>query len=147
VPAIVRFPGQVPAGVVTAEPVTAMDLFTTLAHACGVEVPADRPIDGIDISEVIRGQPSRHPARTFYWALPNATGKEFAYREGDWKLLLDSSLRPIELFDLKRDPLELINRLAAEPARVADLTAKFKAHHAAVLADPLRPKDMNQSNH
>jgi arylsulfatase A-like enzyme len=147
VPAIVRFPGQVPAGAVTAEPATAMDLFTTLAHACGVEVPTDRPIDGIDISEVIRGQPSRHPARTFYWALPNATGKEFAYREGDWKLLLDSALRPIELFDLKRDPLELINRLAAEPARVADLTAKFKAHHAAVLADPLRPRDMNQSNH
>jgi arylsulfatase A-like enzyme len=95
---------------------------------------------------VLRGENPPAKARQFYWALPNPTGKEFAWRDGDWKLHLDSAQKPLELYDLSRDPLELTNRLATEPARVEAMAAAFRAQHAAVLADPLRPAT-EQKNH
>jgi arylsulfatase A-like enzyme len=137
VPAIVRWPGKIAAGQSTDAPVTALDLFPTLLALCGAKVPADRTIDGVDISTVLRGEPA--PVRaSFYWALPTRR-HEFAWRVGDWKLLLDSSQQPLELFDLSRDPLELIDRLRAEPERVAAMLAAFRTHHESVLADALRP--------
>jgi arylsulfatase A-like enzyme len=47
-PFIIRWPGKVPAGQVNNEIVHIVDLFTTLAHVGGAEVPKDRPIDGVD---------------------------------------------------------------------------------------------------
>jgi arylsulfatase A-like enzyme len=138
VPAIVRLPGVVPAGAVTHEPAIGMDLFTTIAQFCGVPIPTDRAIDGVDLGGLLRGgsAPAAHP---YYWALPHPDGKEFAYREGDWKLISNHELEPIELYDLAHDPLEFFNLLASEPARAASLSAAFRRHHAAVRADPLRP--------
>jgi len=139
VPAIVRWPGHVPTGSTSAAPVSGLDWLPTLARLCGVSVPADRAIDGQDISAALRGETTPAIPREFYWALPNLTGREFAWREGDWKLILDTKQEPVELFDLARDPLELTNRLASEKDRAAAMTAAFRAHHSAVLADPLRP--------
>jgi arylsulfatase A-like enzyme len=145
VPAIVRWPGVVAAGSVTSVPATGLDLFTTLAGLCGVPVPKDRAIDGTDIGGLLRGGPGPVP-HDFYWALPTRDGRDYAFRRGDWKLLLNAELEPVELYDLARDPLELLDRSKNEPGRVAELTAAFRAFHATVLADPLRPKDMNQTN-
>jgi arylsulfatase A-like enzyme len=47
-PFIIRWPGKVPAGCINNEIVHIVDLFTTLAHVGGAEVPTDRPIDGVD---------------------------------------------------------------------------------------------------
>jgi len=45
---IIRWPGKVPAGRVSNEIVHIVDLFTTLAHVGGAEIPKIRPIDGVD---------------------------------------------------------------------------------------------------
>ena len=117
-----------------------------IAKFCEVSVPTDRVIDGIDLSGLLRGGAA--PAhRNFYWALPHPDGKEFAYRQDDWKLVVNARLEPIELYDLARDPFEFTNRFASEPARVAELVTAFKKFHASVLADPLRPKNMDQTNY
>ena len=52
VPAIIRWPGNVPAGVVTQETLAAVDWLPTLAGMVGASnlVPKDRPIDGVDAS-------------------------------------------------------------------------------------------------
>jgi len=47
-PAIVRYPGQVPAGRVSNEIVHITDMFTTIVCWAGLEVPNDRVIDGVD---------------------------------------------------------------------------------------------------
>jgi arylsulfatase len=57
-PAIVRWPGNVPAGVVTDEIVATYDWMPTLAALAGesARVPSDRPIDGLDMSAFLLGQ-------------------------------------------------------------------------------------------
>lgn len=58
VPAIVRWPGKVPAGVVTEEMLAAVDWLPTLAGIAGASnlVPKDRPIDGKDASAFMLGK-------------------------------------------------------------------------------------------
>jgi arylsulfatase A-like enzyme len=58
VPAMIRWPGKVPAGVVTQEIVAAVDWLPTLAAMAGASnlVPKDRPIDGIDASAFMLGK-------------------------------------------------------------------------------------------
>jgi arylsulfatase A-like enzyme len=58
VPAIVRWPGKIPAGTATNEIFAAVDWLPTLAHMAGESgrVPTDRPIDGIDSSELLLGR-------------------------------------------------------------------------------------------
>jgi arylsulfatase A-like enzyme len=58
VPAIVRWPGKVPAGAVTEEMLSAHDWFKSFAALAGAEdkVPTDRPMDGIDASKFLLGE-------------------------------------------------------------------------------------------
>jgi len=55
VPFLVRWPEHVPAGTVSNEIVHEMDLFATFASWADGEVPADRVIDSIDVSEFLTG--------------------------------------------------------------------------------------------
>ncbi|MHC4559826.1 MAG: arylsulfatase [Planctomycetota bacterium] len=48
VPFIMRWPGNVPKGIVSNEIIHEMDLFPTLARIVGGKVPQDRIIDGVD---------------------------------------------------------------------------------------------------
>jgi arylsulfatase len=63
-PAIVRWPGTVPAGVVTEESLTAQDWYQTFAALAGAsdKVPTGRPLDGIDASQFLLGT-SEHTGR------------------------------------------------------------------------------------
>lgn len=67
VPAIVRWPGKVPAGIVTNEVVAAVDWLPTVAAMSGASnrVPKDRPIDGVDSSAYMLGN-SDHTERDSY---------------------------------------------------------------------------------
>jgi arylsulfatase A-like enzyme len=58
VPAIIRWPGKVPAGVVTNEIFAAVDWLPTLAAIAGESnrMPKDRPIDGVDASAFMLGK-------------------------------------------------------------------------------------------
>jgi arylsulfatase A-like enzyme len=60
-PAIVRWLGKIPAGRVTDEIFAAVDWLPTLARMVGEvgRVPTDRPIDGIDSSDLLLGRSDR----------------------------------------------------------------------------------------
>ena len=64
VPAMVRWPGSAPAGVVTEEMLSAHDWYKTFAALAGAsdKVPSDRPMDGVDASKFLLGQ-SEHTGR------------------------------------------------------------------------------------
>jgi arylsulfatase len=58
VPAMVRWPGKVPAGVVSEEMLSAHDWYKTFAALAGAsdKVPTDRPMDGVDASKFLLGE-------------------------------------------------------------------------------------------
>jgi len=58
VPAMVRCPGTVPAGVVTEEMLSVHDWYKTFAALAGAsdKVPIDRPMDGVDASKFLLGE-------------------------------------------------------------------------------------------
>lgn len=92
-PFIARWPGKIPAGTVSHEPVMTIDLLPTLAKLIGAEIPKDHIIDGLDIWPILSGKKAKtpHDALYFYW------GKELqAVRAGKWKLHLPHTYRFIE---------------------------------------------------
>lgn len=60
-PAMIRWPGKIPAGKVSDEIVSILDLYPTIATLVGeaARIPTDRPIDGIDQSAFLLGQQER----------------------------------------------------------------------------------------
>jgi len=64
VPAMVRWPGKVPGGVISEEMLSAHDWYKTLAAVASAsdKVPTDRPMDGVDASRFLVGE-SQHSGR------------------------------------------------------------------------------------
>ena len=84
VPAIISWPGRLPQGQVRDQIITAMDWFPTVLDLCGVKQPAGSPkLDGHNILPIINDP----KAKTRYKTLHFAWGKNWAIREGDWKLI------------------------------------------------------------
>jgi arylsulfatase len=67
-PALVRYPGHVPAGQVSNEIVHITDMFTTLVLWAGLDIPKDRVIDGLDQRAFIEGKQKTSSREGFlYW--------------------------------------------------------------------------------
>jgi len=84
VPALMRWPGRIPAGRVSREIATAMDFMPTMAAQVGAKLP--NRIDGHDILPLLEGKSgAKSPYEAFYYY----AGTELqAVRSGDWKLHL-----------------------------------------------------------
>ena len=137
VPAIVRYPGVTTPGTESNEFIIGTDFFATLAKIGGGDIPADRPIDGLDVRPVLAG--GKLPSRSAFWALPSESDLEFAVRQGQWKLLLNTNREARELYNLDEDPLELFNLLEDNPRMAQQLNDFFKLTLSSMEADPFRP--------
>lgn len=124
VPCIMRWPGVIPAGTVTGQLASTIDIFPTLASLTGTSMPV-HIVDGVDISPVLKGDFDCEPRTSFYYYY-NRNSLE-AVRSGTWKLVLPHPYRsyigvmprddgkpgPYNnavsgycLYDLRRDPGE-----------------------------------------
>lgn len=101
VPAIVRWPGRVPAGHVTPQVGITMDLSASILAATGSPVPAEARLEGINLFPMLEG---RTPVveRTLFWRVHTGGLNQRAVRSGDMKLLVDGTARYL-LFDVRRD--------------------------------------------
>ena len=105
VPCVVRWPGVIPPGVVSHQPIMTMDLTAMILAACKVTTPAGLELDGVDVLPMLAGKaPVRE--RTFFWRIkhPSARSGQKAVRRGRWKYLTDGEIHL--LFDLETDPGE-----------------------------------------
>ncbi len=117
VPFAVKWPGKIPAGSVSDEIVHEMDLFPTFAKLVGGDVPKDRAIDGIDVSEFLLGEANESGRDGFIVYM----GKDiFAVKWKNWKLHFkeqdnwESELRTYtmpHIYNLFSDPQERVNVL------------------------------------
>jgi arylsulfatase A-like enzyme len=120
VPSMLRWPGVLPAKTVSDQPVIAMDLTATMLTAAGVELPADKPLDGEDVVPVLSGKKEAHE-RSFFWRLPRPDMRfgQMAVRRGKWKYVYDREMEL--LFDLEKDIGEKHNLAYQHPELVKKL--------------------------
>ena len=83
VPFAVRWPGRIAPGTSSDEVVHVMDLFPTLAGITQGEVPDDRPIDGIDMSDFFLGKTTKSGRDGFVVYMGNEV---FGVKWHDWKI-------------------------------------------------------------
>lgn len=102
---VARWPGHIAPGGVSGELVAGFDLYTTFARLAGAELPADRIVDGNDLSALLLGRPEDFNPRDTLFHYENL--ELVAVRNGNWKLVLPRKTgeRP-ELYDLEEDPSE-----------------------------------------
>ena len=101
VPAILRWPGRIPAGVVSTQVGITMDLTATFLSAAGAAVPSDARLEGVDLTPLLRAGAAPQ-SRTLFWRVNNSGLNQRAVRDGNWKLLLDGTVREL-LFDVTKD--------------------------------------------
>jgi arylsulfatase A-like enzyme len=117
-PALLSWPGHIPAGRVVDELGCAIDIFPTFLGMAGLNLPEGRVIDGKDILPMARGERAS-PHESLFWKL----GTQVALRNGFWKLILkgkesfeeNPQLPEVFLADLQSDPRETRNLAAANP--------------------------------
>ena len=131
-PAVMRWPGKIPAGKTCDELVSTLDMLPTLAHLAGTKAPSDRIIDGKNIWPLMVGEKgATSPHEAFYYYKIDQLQ---AVRSGKWKLHLpfkikkrnpekDTSNAPLKLFDLDADIAEKNNVADQHPDIVNRLLA------------------------
>lgn len=133
VPFVAWWPGRLPAGVVTDEFLTSLEIFPTLAAISGAKVPAGLELDGFDLLPVLRGE-RKSPRQEMFWERRN----DRAARVGHWKWV--SAGKGGGLFDLSRDLGEKEDLSARHPEIAAKMKAAFAAWKARMeTAEPRGP--------
>ena len=129
VPAIVRWPGSIPANRLSRQMVITMDWTATILAAAETR-PADAyPLDGIDLLPLIRGTSAGND-RTFFWRIYD----QDAVREGKWKYFRNGAQR--HLFDLSVDQREQADFSSKKPDVLERLAAQFDRWNQQMLPRP-----------
>ena len=134
VPAIVRWPGRVPAGRITDQTIITMDWAATLLALGGASADPRYPLDGVDLVPLCQG-PRVQLDRTLFWR----TLREDAVRQGAWKYLRTG--KDELLFDIPNDPGERADLAAHQPEKLASLREEFRRWNAGVLPRPAPATD------
>ena len=129
VPAIVRWPGVVPAGAVTQQAAITMDWTATILAAAGVPPDTARPIDGESLLPVLRGEREAYD-RTLFWR----TRDYAAARVGRWKYLQEGGAE--HLYDIAVDLGEKTDLREREPAAFAEAKRRYSEWAAGMLPRP-----------
>lgn len=162
VPAIMRWPGKIPAGSVQDTPLMTIDLLPTLAKLIGASLP-ERKIDGLDCLPLLTAHPKNkaatNPHEAYFLYYETNELQAVVSGDGRWKLQFPhryrkfegqpyakdgnrvnyatGTVKEVELYDLTRDESESHDVAKQNPAVVQRLSA---------LADTMR-KDLGDSLH
>jgi len=117
-PFIIRWPGKVPAGSVNNEIVHIVDMYTTLAHVGGAEVPKDRAIDGVDQLDFFLGKQATSNREGFPAYVAD---RLTAVKWRDWKMHL---IKQDSMYDVpEKLPLPKIINLLTDLKEERDVAA------------------------
>ena len=145
VPMCMRWTGRVKAKTTCDTPITSVDFLPTFASVAGAKLPTSQPVDGTDISPLLKGKSI--PERSIFWHYPmylsGTRGYEIdlpggrtyiwrgypstAMRRGDYKMIEFHEDNSIGLYNLKDDPGEAKNLAESMPELAAKLRAELDA--------------------
>jgi arylsulfatase A-like enzyme len=151
VPFFVSWPGHIEGNRIEKRLTSSLDLFPTIAAVAGIDLPKERPIDGVNLIPYLNGEKTDAPHDSLFWR----AGANFAVRDGKWKLMVvnkttTEALEAFEksgssgllnggpyqgisplgqhvvLYDLEADPSETTNLAGQHPDVLAGLLKKFE---------------------
>ncbi len=138
VPLIVVWPGVTEPGSTSDALVQSTDFYPTLIRILGADLPEDWPIDGVDITPALAGEPfDRGPIFNYFPhsppAVPDQLPPSISVHQDDWKLIRlfhqgENKNHQYLLFDLAEDIGEQNNLAEAHPDKVEELDALIEAH-------------------
>lgn len=145
VPGIIRYPEKIPAGSVSNELVVATDFLNTIASLADVEIPSDKPMDGMDAFPAFLGEKTERKT-PYLWIFPTHEDAYFrmphiAMHHNEYALLgwfpkkkEDSTLmawmkssipEKFALYNLTTDPAQLNDISQEKPEILAQLIPKM----------------------
>lgn len=140
-PALAWRPGTVPAGTVSTELASTLDLLPTLCAQAGVDAPKERPLDGYNITPALTGGKSPRNEMFYYRAYDL-----MAVRQGAWKAHFltqtgygqpqpEKHEEPL-LFNLENDPSERFNVADKHPKVLTEIRALVDRHRSGMQPAP-----------
>jgi arylsulfatase A-like enzyme len=133
VPFLARWPGRIPAGRVTDEFLSALEVLPTLAAAAGAPLPEKVALDGFDMLPVLQGQAGSRRAEMFWQRRADR-----AARVGPYKWV--ESERGSGLFDLSRDLGERADLSQSHPELLGRVRGRWQSWRKAMdAAEPRGP--------
>lgn len=128
VPLVARLPGRIPPGVVSGALASNVDLLPTVLSLAGIAPPADRDLDGVDLTPVLTGQGGGHEEILLF-----NNNHVAGLRTARWKLVARSYYRTLDipldglplLFDMQADPGETYSVARLHPEALADMRERL----------------------
>lgn len=138
VPAIVRWPGKIPANSTMDVPVIGSDVLPTVLAVTGADAAAlqERTLDGVNVLPLLQGASKAvERPQPLFWRLDMAPNAKIAMRAGDIKILADPGRGTFEMYDLKKDPQETTDLREIKSAQFAELKKRLLEHNALIEAE------------
>ncbi|MCY4188184.1 MAG: sulfatase-like hydrolase/transferase [Bryobacterales bacterium] len=150
VAAAVRWPGRIPLGRRIRAPLANIDILPTVMRMAGVERFHGKPLDGLDILDVLTGRQQSLERDLFnYVGQSGARSEQVSYMTNDWKLVVvgpdvtdetaDDALRKRFLFRISDDPSEERNLLGEHRELADSMYSKIKQFRALQPAGAVAP--------
>jgi arylsulfatase A len=138
VPFIAWWPGKITAGSESNIPAMTIDIMPTLLALAGVKRSVERPLDGVDLSDLFLSGKLPHARQIFWAALGNDGTRQEAMRDGPWKLVVNHpKAKPgsfaneqLELYRLDQDPSEKNDVAKDKLAQTNTMLTRLKAWYA-----------------
>lgn len=121
VPLIIKFPRGAHAGTRYAPVVSLVDLYPTILDVAGL--PLEQQVDGQSLADLLDGSAEPRPyafGQRFKWRTARAT---------EWKLVRAPN-NAYQLFNVKEDPMERLDRAAEHPDRVLQMKTALEEFFA-----------------
>lgn len=120
VPFLMKWPGNIDAGMVYNKPISTLDLLPTFYAAAGGDVTNLKSVDGVNLVPFINGIKKERPHKDLFWKKEARA----VYRDNDWKLIRFAD-RPAELYDLSKDFTEQNDLAVVESERLRSMFKKL----------------------
>ncbi len=130
IPALIRWPGRIPAGTVAEQVAISMDWVPTLLAAASAQADPAYPLDGISLLPQLGGN-APPVSRSLFWRYHYNAQR--AHRDGDMKYLRIAGND--FLFNVADDPLERANLKQRQPEIYRKLVADYEAWNRTMLPD------------
>jgi arylsulfatase A-like enzyme len=131
---VMRWPGHIEAGTELGQIMSVLDVLPTLAAATGIEVGAEKPLDGIDMWPAIsEGKTVERSGYLFFGSeIPRRGSFKLTVFDDEWKLVqiveqdVTSTTIQNMLFRIEDDPYEYNDLASQHPKVVADLAKRLR---------------------